>query len=73
MLVIVALVGTAYYFYGIDATRPSAENSRIPRIAVKPSISLNEYLDNKLYARHSNATWISNTELMYSDSAVSHQ
>lgn len=65
-LVLVALLGTAYYFYGLDAARPSPA-----KLVGKPSITLNEFLENKLHAKRNNATWISDTELMYRDSAVS--
>lgn len=66
MLVIVVLIGTAYYFYGMVAPHPGPS-----KLIAKPSVTLNDYLDNKLYAKRNNATWISDTELMYRDSAVS--
>lgn len=66
MLVIVALISTAIYFFVVETAQPTAD-----KVVGKPSITLNDYLDNKLYAKHNNATWISMTELMYRDSAVS--
>lgn len=68
MLVIVKLIFVAYWFYGMGATPPSAS-----KLTENPSISFDEFLDNKIYAKRNNATWITNTELMYRDAAVSQQ
>lgn len=35
------------------------------------AIQLNDFLENNLYARKNNATWLSGTELTYRDSDVS--
>lgn len=34
------------------------------------AITLEDFLDNKLYPSKNNATWISNTELLYRDANV---
>lgn len=71
MLVFAALIGTAYYFYGMEAAGSTSESNRSPQISGKPSISLSDYLENKLYAKRNNATWLSDSELAYTDATVS--
>lgn len=48
-----------------DPSQPT--NPPIPPAA----ITLEDILDNKLYARRNNATWISDTELLYRNTNVS--
>lgn len=53
------------YFLAIRADSPAAE-----ALTGEP-IQLTDVLDNKFYARGNNATWISDTELLYRDLFVS--
>lgn len=65
-LVIVAVVGlciAGVVYYG--SLKPKESKGQMG----KP-ISLSDVLDNKYYARHSNASWISNNLLLYKDGAV---
>lgn len=41
-----------------------------PSIPIPAAITLEDILDNKLYARRNNATWISGTELLYRNANV---
>lgn len=66
MLIFVAIIGAAYYVYGSDAAHPSNAG-----LVDKPSITLNDIFENKLYARRNNASWISDTELLFRDQQVS--
>lgn len=64
-LVIVAVVGlciAGVVYYG--SLKPKESKGQMG----KP-ISLSDVLDNKYYARHSNASWISNNLLFYKDGA----
>lgn len=58
---IAATIGAIYYFNQI-ANGPSSSAE---------SITLNEFLENRLYARKNNASWLSSSELTYRDSDVS--
>lgn len=41
--------------------------------AVQQALTLEDYLEGALYAQKSNATWISDKELMYKDADVKNQ
>lgn len=63
MLVLVGLCVSAFIYFNVV---PAHDNP-----VAQKSISLTDVLDNKFYARHNNATWISDTELLFKDAQVS--
>lgn len=67
MLVIVGLCVTALVYYGAIKPNDAASTDKL----VGTPISLTDVLNNKFYAHHGNATWISDTELLYKDHMVS--
>lgn len=66
MLVLVGVCASLLIYYG--ALRPSYPAAQ--ELKGDP-IQLADVLDNRFYARHNNATWISDTELMFRDVNVS--
>ncbi len=49
---------------------PTDQPSQPTDAPVASAITLEDILDNKLYARRNNATWISDTELLYRNANV---
>lgn len=62
LVVVVGLSIGAIYYLNKKQSDPSTVGS---------SIQLADYLENKLFSKKNNATWLSNTELTYRDSDVS--
>lgn len=65
-LAIVGISGLAYYGIIKPSTAASSGKSNNPG----DPVSITDVLEGKFYARHNNATWISDTELFYRDSSV---
>lgn len=67
MLALFGVCASALIYYGaIKPSYPRADESQIGE-----PINLTDVLDNKFFARHNNATWISDSELFYKDAYVS--
>lgn len=68
LIVLLALFGGAFYYFNYRNNDVPTSDSLVNSAS---AIQLNDYLDNKLYAKRNNATWISDTQLMYKDENVS--
>lgn len=72
LLAVLVLCASAFLLLRNEKTTPvSGKLLKADALVAKSSVLLNDYLDNKLYPKRSNATWISNTEILYKDSTVS--
>lgn len=66
MLVLVALVGTAIYFFAFNRTSSAAA------LTGKRSVYLEDILNGQLHVYTNNATWLTNSELLYRNENVSY-
>lgn len=67
MLVLVAIIGAAVYFFafsGSAAAGPDALKGKRP-------VALEDILGGRFHVWNNNATWISNSELLFRDETVS--
>lgn len=80
-LIVIGIIVVVVVFVNKEPTDETTTSTAAPTGSTNPSqptdpptqaaITLEDILDNKLYARRNNATWISDTELLYRNSNVS--
>lgn len=68
VLCVVGLCVAGLVYYG--AIKPGAAKSKSGETEIGNPVTLNDILEGKFYAKHNNASWISDTLLFYRDSAV---